>query len=96
MDMRTPLAKVRGLGSAHEGADHFWRQRLTAVANVPLVLFLVWMLITHVGADHATVAGFLGQPLVAVIMVMLLLSAAIHMRIGMQVVIVDYVHGEGL
>ena len=96
MGMRTPLAKVRGLGSAHEGADHFWRQRLTAVANVPLVLFLVWMLITHVGADHGTVAAFLGQPLVAILMVLLVLSAAIHMRLGMQTIIEDYVHGEGL
>jgi len=96
IDMRTPLAKVRGLGSAKEGTDHFWRQRLTALANVPLTLFLVIALIRYAGADYAAVAGFLSSPLVAIVMLLLVLSAIVHMRLGMQVIIEDYVHMEGL
>ena len=96
MDMRTPLARVRGLGSAKEGADHFWRQRLTAIANVPLTLFLLVTLIVYGGADYAVVASHLASPLVAIPMLLLVLSAAVHMRLGMQVVIEDYVSSEGL
>ena len=94
--MRTPLAKVRGLGSAKEGTDHFWRQRLTALANIPLTLFLVVSLIRYAGADYAAVAGFLSSPTVAIVMALLVLSAIVHMRLGMQVIIEDYVHSEGL
>jgi succinate dehydrogenase / fumarate reductase membrane anchor subunit len=94
-DMRTPLGRVRGLGSAKEGADHFWRQRLTALANVPLTLFLIGSIIYCLGEDHASVAAYLGSPIVALLMLALVLSGAIHMRLGMQVIIEDYVHGEG-
>lgn len=93
-DMRTPLNKVRGLGSAKEGADHFWRQRLTALANVPLTLFLVVSVILLAGKDHATVAAYIGSPLAAVAFAALIISATLHMRLGMQVIIEDYVHGE--
>lgn len=94
-DLRTPLGKVRGTGSAKEGTEHFWRQRLTSIANVPLVLFFVGLLISLNGADYDTVRTVLANPLVAILMILMLGSALYHMRLGMQVVIEDYVHGEG-
>ncbi len=96
MDMRTPLGKVRGLGSAKEGTDHFWRQRLTAVANVPLLIFFVVFIMTYAGAPHADVVTALANPFVAVVMALVVISALTHMRIGMQVIVEDYVHAEGI
>ena len=93
-DLRTPLNKVRGVGSAKGGTDHFWRQRVTALANIPLTLFLVVTIILLAGKDHATVAAYLGAPLAAIAFAALIISATIHMRLGMQTIIEDYVHGE--
>jgi succinate dehydrogenase / fumarate reductase membrane anchor subunit len=95
-DMRTPLAKVRGLGSAHEGTDHFWRQRLTAVANIPLFLFFVGFLVSLNGADYATVRHALANPFVTLMFALMIFSGLYHMRLGMQIIIEDYIHGEGL
>lgn len=92
--MRTPLGRVRGLGSAKEGTDHFMRQRLTAFANVPLILAFVAILISVQGESHASVVETLSSPWAALIMLAVILSAIIHMRIGMQVIIEDYIHGE--
>lgn len=94
-DMRTPLGKVRGLGSAKEGTDHFWKQRLTAVANVPLIVFLVWMVISLVGSSYDEVIATISNPLIAVLMIGVILSVCWHMKLGMQVVIEDYIHSEG-
>ena len=91
--MATPLARVRVLGSAHRGTETFWRQRLTAVANGTLVLFLILSIVTHIGADYAEVRAYFARPLVALAMLALMLSAAVHMRIGLKEIIEDYVHG---
>ena len=94
MSMRTPLSRIRGLGSAHHGTGHFWLQRLTAAANVFLLVILTGIVVTLVGRTHATVISTLSKPLVSVLFVAAIISVAIHMRIGMQVVIEDYVHNE--
>ena len=94
-DMRTPLSRVRGLGSAKTGTRDFWIQWLTAAANVPLALFLITSLVALTGADYATVRSYLGNPLVAIPMLLLVLSGTWHMRIGMQVIFEDYIHKEG-
>jgi succinate dehydrogenase / fumarate reductase membrane anchor subunit len=93
--MATPLSKVRGLGAAHRGTETFWRQRLTALANIPLVVFLILTVVTHNGADYATMRAYFAQPLVALALLALVISAAVHMRIGLKEIIEDYVHGAG-
>jgi succinate dehydrogenase / fumarate reductase, membrane anchor subunit len=93
-DMRTPLGRVLGHGAAHTGTGHFWRQRLTAVANVPLTIAMIVIVFMLLGRNQAAVAQILGTPLVAIILLLFIVSITTHMRIGMQVIIEDYVHDE--
>ena len=95
MVMKTPAKLVRGLGSAKEGTDHFWHQRVTSVANIPLIIGFVWLIACMAGDDYAAVTARLSHPLTAIFMLGVIVSSVVHMRIGMQVVIEDYVSGEG-
>ena len=94
--MRTPLGRVRGLGAAHSGTHHFWHQRITAVAGVPLVIAALVIAIALLGRSHAAVVQILGSPLVAIIMLLFIINIVYHMWIGMQEIIVDYVHEDEL
>jgi succinate dehydrogenase / fumarate reductase membrane anchor subunit len=91
MTLRTPLNKVRHHGSAKSGTEHFWQQRITAVANIPLTLFLIWLVISVSGADHAQVVKTISHPIVALGLVAVIISFVWHMRLGMQVIVEDYV-----
>jgi succinate dehydrogenase / fumarate reductase membrane anchor subunit len=92
--MRTPLARVRALGASHSGTSDFWRQRLTAVAMVLLMVPVIVVVMMLLGRNQAGAAQVLGSPLVAIIMLLFIVASAWHMKIGMQVVIEDYVHHE--
>jgi len=93
--IRTPLGKVRGLGAAKEGTDHFWKQRISAVSNVLLTIFFVWLMAKLAGADFATVKKTIQKPAVSIGLLLMVLSVTYHMRLGMQMIIEDYVHSEG-
>ncbi|MEJ1993806.1 MAG: succinate dehydrogenase, hydrophobic membrane anchor protein [Limibacillus sp.] len=94
MSLRTPLAKVRGLGSAKDGTEHFWMQRLTAIALVPLTLWFVISVIAHTGASYAEFVQWLSTPLSGGLMILLVIATFYHAMLGLQVVIEDYVHTE--
>ena len=93
-NMRTPLGRVRGYGSAKSGTEDFIRQRLTAISNVPLTIAAVLIVISLIGRNHAAVAQILGSTPVAIVMLLFIISIFYHMRIGMQAIIEDYVHEE--
>ena len=92
--MRTTLGRVRHLGSAKEGTHHWWAQRVTALALVPLTLWFVIQVIRFAGADHAAATAWIGTPYNSVMMVLLIVAVFHHMQLGLQVVIEDYIHGE--
>ena len=94
MSLRSPLSKVIGRGSAGEGAGHWWMQRVTAVALVPLTLWFAWSLLGLHLQSYDEVRGWLGQPWVAVLTILLVITLAWHSKLGVQVVIEDYVHGK--
>jgi succinate dehydrogenase / fumarate reductase, membrane anchor subunit len=92
--IRTPLARVRHLGSAKSGTSHFWHQRLTSVAMVPLTFAMILIVIGLLGRNHAAVVQILGSTLVAILTILFIVTSVYHMWLGMQVIIEDYVHDE--
>ena len=92
--MRTPLGRVRNLGSSHSGTTDFWRQRLTAVAMMLLIVPVVVIILMLIGRNQAGAAQILGSPLIAIIMILFIIASVWHMKIGMQVVLEDYVTNE--
>jgi succinate dehydrogenase / fumarate reductase, membrane anchor subunit len=94
MTIQTPLGRVRGLGSAKSGVEHFWHQRLTAAALVPLTIWFVWSLARYAGAPHAEVVLFLANPFNATAMLLFLAAGLYHMSLGVQTIIEDYIERE--
>lgn len=96
MSMKTPLNQTRGLGSAKEGVSHFWHQRVTAVALIPLTGWFIWAMLGVVAADHASASAFIAQPLNAVMFLLFIGAGFLHLQLGLQVVIEDYVSDEAM
>ena len=92
--IRTPMGRVRGLGSARSGTQHFWQERLTAVAAIPLTNAFIAIVASVLGRNHAAVVQILGSPLVAILLLLFIVNSIYHMWLGMQVIIEDYVHDE--
>jgi succinate dehydrogenase membrane anchor subunit len=92
--MKTPLGRVRGLGSGRSGTEHFWHQRLTSLAGIPLTAAFLVILLALLGRNHAATVQILGSPLVAVLMLAFIVTTVYHMCLGMQEIIVDYVHDD--
>jgi succinate dehydrogenase / fumarate reductase membrane anchor subunit len=92
--IRTPLARVRGLGSAKTGTEHWWQERVTSAAGIPLTLFLIWLALRVAGRSHQDVVEILGHPVVAIGLILALSTLFWHMMLGMQVIIEDYVHSS--
>ncbi len=95
-EMRTPLSRVRGLGAAKEGTEHFWLQRLSAIALIPLIIWFVVSVASLAGADYAEARLFFDNPVSAILMLLLLIVGFVHLKLGIQVIVEDYIHGEAL
>ena len=95
MSIETPIARVRGLGSAHSGAHHWWIERLTSISTLLLFFWFGASLLALPALDHQTIVGWLSSPTAAVPMLLLIVSTFWHLKLGMQVVIEDYVHDAG-
>lgn len=96
MQLRSPLARARGLGSAKDGTGHWWSQRISALALIPLTLWFVASLVCRAGGDYAATLAWLSSPVVAVALSIYLAVAFYHSQLGLQVVVEDYVHHEWL
>ena len=93
--MRTPLARVKGLGASGHGVEHWWIHRVTAVSNIPLVISFVIIVAGLAGSDYARAISIVSHPLVAILLILAVISVTNHMRLGMQIIIEDYVHDKG-
>jgi succinate dehydrogenase / fumarate reductase membrane anchor subunit len=93
--MRTPLARAKGLGAAGHGAEHWWLHRMTAVSNIPLIVAFVIIIASLAGTNYQGAVSIVSHPLVAIILILAVISVTNHMRLGMQIIIEDYVHDKG-
>lgn len=91
MSMRTPLGKARGLGTGHSGTEHFWRERLTSLAGIPLIIFVVIFVMVMHAADHASLVRAIRNPFIAIGLLLAIVNIAYHMCLGMRVIIEDYI-----
>lgn len=96
MSLKTPLARAKGLGSAKEGVSHWWAQRVTAIALVPLMLWLAFSIAGLVGLSHGEVVDWMSHPVNTALLILALIAVFYHSELGLQVIIEDYVHAEGL
>lgn len=94
MKLQAPLARVRGLGSAKDGTHHFWNQRLTAIALVPLTLWIMVSIVGMTAMDYETVSQWIRLPLNTALLLVFILALYFHAQLGVQVVIEDYIHSE--
>lgn len=95
VDMRTPLRRAKGLGAAHHGVEHWWVHRMTAVSNIPLITAFIIIVASLAGRPYPEVIRIVSSPFVALLLVLCFVSVTNHMRLGMQIVIEDYVHDRG-
>jgi succinate dehydrogenase / fumarate reductase, membrane anchor subunit len=95
VSMRTPLARVKGLGASGHGVEHWWIHRMTAVSNIPLIIAFVIIVAALAGSDYVRAIEIISHPLVAIILILAVISVTNHMRLGMQIIIEDYVHDKG-
>lgn len=94
MSIRTPFSRVQGLGAAHSGTEHFWRERASSVALIPLTAWFVYAAIHMIGQPYEDAFTFLHQPVNAIAMLLFVIASVVHMTLGIQVVIEDYVHED--
>jgi succinate dehydrogenase / fumarate reductase membrane anchor subunit len=93
--MRTPLARAKGLGAAGHGAEHWWLHRMTAVSNIPLIVAFVIIVASLAGTTYQGAISIVSHPFVAIVLILAVISVTNHMRLGMQIIIEDYVHEKG-